>query len=178
MRPYSMDLRERVVAACDAREGMREQIAKRFGVSTSWIRRVLQRRRETGSIAPLPQNAGRKPKLSDRQMAWLKRLVAKRPDATLQELKKGLRVTLWGAFPAQIEEIDRNRENRRFLPGHLFPDNLICTPDPAESVNGTELIVSAVPCQYMRGVWNQIAITCPPTAPVVSVAKGIEVHRC
>ncbi len=94
MRPYSMDLRERVVAACDAREGTREQIAKRFGVSTSWIRRVLQRRRETGSIAPLPQNAGRKPKLSDRQMAWLKRLVGKRPDATLQELKKGLRVTM------------------------------------------------------------------------------------
>ena len=44
--------------------------------------------------APLPQNAGRKPKLNDRQMARLKRLVAKRPDATLQELKKGLRVTM------------------------------------------------------------------------------------
>ncbi len=94
MRPYSMDLRERVVAACDAREGTREQIAKRFGVSTSWIRRLLQRRRETGSIAAWPQNAGRKPKLNDRQMARLKHLVAKRPDATLQELKKGLGVTM------------------------------------------------------------------------------------
>jgi len=39
MRPYSMDLRERIVAACNAREGTREQIAKRFGISTSWIRR-------------------------------------------------------------------------------------------------------------------------------------------
>lgn len=68
MRPYSMDLRERVVAVCDAREGTREQIAKRFGISTSWIRRMLQRRRETGSIAPLPQNPGRKRKLSGRQM--------------------------------------------------------------------------------------------------------------
>lgn len=52
MRPYSMDLRKRVVAACDARDGSRETIAQRFGVSTAWIRRLLQRRRETGSIAP------------------------------------------------------------------------------------------------------------------------------
>ena len=65
MRPYSMDLRKRVVAACGAREGTREAIAQRFGVSTAWMRRVLQRRRETGSIAPLPQRAGRKPGLNE-----------------------------------------------------------------------------------------------------------------
>jgi transposase len=94
MKPYSMDLRERVVAACDARSGTREQIAERFGVSTSWIRRLLQRRRETGSIAPAPQNAGRKPKLNDRQMERLRRLVARRPDATLKELKRHLGVPM------------------------------------------------------------------------------------
>jgi transposase len=70
-----MDLRQRVVAACDAREGTRLQIAKRFGVSTSWIRGSVQRRRETGSIAALPQNAGREPELNDRQMQRLGRLV-------------------------------------------------------------------------------------------------------
>jgi len=37
MRPYSMDLRERVAAACDARAGTREKIAERFAVSVSWI---------------------------------------------------------------------------------------------------------------------------------------------
>ena len=41
MKPYSMDLRERVVAVCDAREGTREQIAGRFGVSDRWIRKLL-----------------------------------------------------------------------------------------------------------------------------------------
>lgn len=90
MRPYSMDLRVRVVEACDARSGTREKIAERFGVSVSWIRRLLQRRKGTGSIAPLPQNAGRKPKLGDHQMKRLERIVARRPDATLQELKKHL----------------------------------------------------------------------------------------
>ena len=60
MRPYSMGLRRRVVAACDRKDERQVKIAERFGVSTAWIRRLLQRRRETGSIAPFPQNPGRK----------------------------------------------------------------------------------------------------------------------
>jgi transposase len=94
MKPYSMDLRERVVAACDAREGSREQVAKRFGVSTAWIRRLLQRRRETGSVAARPQNPGRKPAIRGRQLDRLRRLVQRRPDATLRELKTGLNVSV------------------------------------------------------------------------------------
>ena len=58
MRPYSMDLRRRVVAARDRKDGRRIEIAKRFGVSTAWIRRLLQRRRETGWMAPWPQTPG------------------------------------------------------------------------------------------------------------------------
>lgn len=94
MKPYSMDLRERVVAACDAREGTREQIADRFGVSDRWVRKLLQQRRETGSIAPLPRNPGRKRALNDRQMERLRRLIQKRPDATLKELRTSLGVKI------------------------------------------------------------------------------------
>jgi transposase len=61
MRPYSTDLRERVVAACDAGGATREQIAGRFSVSVAWIRRLLQRRRQTGSIEPKPRGGGRGP---------------------------------------------------------------------------------------------------------------------
>lgn len=61
MRAYSMDLRERVVAACDTREGTREQIAARFSVNVSSIRDLLKRRRETGSIAPRSRGSGRSP---------------------------------------------------------------------------------------------------------------------
>lgn len=89
-----MDLRERVVAACDRHDGNRVEIARRFGVSTAWIRRLLQRRRETGSIAALPQNPGRKPALDDRKMERLRRIVARRPDATLRELKERLGVKI------------------------------------------------------------------------------------
>lgn len=94
MRPYSMDLRKRVVAACDAREGTREQIAKRYGVCTAWVRRLLQRRRESGSIEPLPQNPGRKRAIRGRDLDRLRRLVERRPDATLRELKAGLKMSI------------------------------------------------------------------------------------
>jgi transposase len=61
MRPYSSDLRNRVGRACDAGHLSRIEISAHFGVSTAWIRRLLQRRRETGSIAPLPHRRGPRP---------------------------------------------------------------------------------------------------------------------
>ncbi len=89
-----MDLRRRVVAACDRKDERQVQIAERFGVSTAWIRRLLQRRRETGSIAALPQNPGRKLALDPRKMERLRRIVGRQPDATLRELKERLGVRI------------------------------------------------------------------------------------
>src|SRR5882724_11749360 len=87
MRTYSMDLRERVVAACDARDGTREEIAARFSVSVSWIRDLLRRRRETGSIAPRPHGGGgRRPAFAGDSAERLRAAVAADDDATLEEL--------------------------------------------------------------------------------------------
>ena len=106
MRPYSMDLRRRVVAACDRNDDRRVEIAERFGVCTAWIRRLLQRRRERGSIAPFPQNAGRKPALDQRRLERLRRLVARQPDATLRELKDRLGLTISnGAMIRALREL-------------------------------------------------------------------------
>ncbi|UCE58903.1 MAG: transposase [Phycisphaerales bacterium] len=118
MRPYSMDLRKRVVAACDRKDGRRTEIAERFAVSTAWIRRLLQRRRETGSIAPFPQNAVRKPALDSRKMERLRRLVERQPDATLRELKERLGVTISnGAMIRALRvlklTLKKNRSGRR-----------------------------------------------------------------
>ena len=52
MRPYSLDLRERVVAAVDHHDGSIRWIARIFRVSTSFIVRLLQQRRDTGTIDP------------------------------------------------------------------------------------------------------------------------------
>jgi len=84
---YSMDLRERVVRACDGKRGSREHIAKLYGVSTAWIRRLLQRRRELGTIAPRPHGGGRRAKITGKKLDRLKKLVEQQPDATLEELR-------------------------------------------------------------------------------------------
>jgi transposase len=86
MKTYSMDLRERVVAACDAREGTREQIAARFCVSVSWIRDLLRRRHLTGSIAPKPHGGGRAPAFDAPAAERLRQAVRADNDATLAEL--------------------------------------------------------------------------------------------
>ena len=87
MKTYSTDLRERVVQACDERLGTREEIARLFGVSTAWIRRLLQRRRESGSIAAKPRGGQKPPKFQGKNLDRLKALVAAQPDATLEELR-------------------------------------------------------------------------------------------
>ena len=51
---YSQDLRDRVMAARD--RGLKtKQVADLFGVSASWVRRVMQRRREAGETTPRPR---------------------------------------------------------------------------------------------------------------------------
>ena len=88
MTAYSIDLRQRVVAACDARDGTREQIAARFSVSVAWLRRLLQRRRETGSIAPRPRGGGRAPAFDAEADGRLRAAVRADADATLEELAR------------------------------------------------------------------------------------------
>jgi len=87
MGTYSMDLRDRIVAACDTGSRSRVEIAKQFGVSTAWIRRLLQRRRQTGQYGPLMTKRGRKAAFVGRRLERLEELVAAQPDATLEELR-------------------------------------------------------------------------------------------
>src|SRR4051812_43354829 len=86
MKAYSIDLRERVVAACDASDATREQVAARFSVSVPWIRNLMRRRRETGSIAPKPRGGGRAPAFDGDAAGRLREAVRADADATLEEL--------------------------------------------------------------------------------------------
>ncbi len=79
-------MRERVIAACDAGDGTREEIAARFSVSVSWIRDLLRRRRQTGSIAPRPRGGGRVSAFDGEAAARLREAVRADVDATLVEL--------------------------------------------------------------------------------------------
>jgi transposase len=86
MAAYSMDLRERVAAASDEGAETRAELAERFAVSPSWIRRLLQRRRATGSLAPRPHGGGRAPAFDAAAARRLRAAVSAAPDATLREL--------------------------------------------------------------------------------------------
>ena len=100
MRPYSMDLRERVIAACD-QGGLTKSVAKRFNVSPAWVRRLKQHRRERGDIVPRNGGGSRgRPRKVDR--GRLAELVRRQPDATLAELRErlGVSVTLWSICKA------------------------------------------------------------------------------
>ena len=61
MKAYSIDLRKRVLAAYDSDKYILNEIAKQFQVTTRWIQKLRQQRDQEGSIAPRPQNQGRKP---------------------------------------------------------------------------------------------------------------------
>ena len=84
---YSAEFRKQVLAACDAGGGTRE-VALRFEVSESWVRRIKQERRESGKTAPC-RTRNRVPKWQ-RDADRIRELVDAKPDLTLSELKAEL----------------------------------------------------------------------------------------
>ena len=103
MKAYSLDLRERILADCDAGQST-EEVAAKYRVSSSWVRRLKQRRRETGSIAPKAQRHGSPPKWTEHAES-IAEAVRRAPDASVEELRLRLglplsHATLWRAIKA------------------------------------------------------------------------------
>ena len=99
--PYSLDLRERVVAAVAA--GLsRRAAAERFSVSESSAIRWTRREAETGSPAALPMGGGKPFTLADED-AWIRARVEEKPDITGRELlaelnRRGIEVSYYGVW--------------------------------------------------------------------------------
>jgi transposase len=114
---YSMDLRTRVLK--DAEAGLTsKELAERYHVSRAWVDALKQRRRETGSIAPVKQVKFRRRALAAAQEQRLVALVTARPDATLAELRDALRTsagltTIWRALDRLELSLKKNRTRRR-----------------------------------------------------------------
>jgi transposase len=90
IKTLSLDLRERILAAYDAHEGTREEIANDYRVSLGMVKKLLQQRRHTGDIRPRHHYSGRKPMILDRHRRKLRRLLEQHPDLTLAELRKAI----------------------------------------------------------------------------------------
>src|SRR3954468_8695807 len=85
MRPYSQDLRQRIVDTVQRGEGTIRQIAERFLVSVAFVTRLLQLHRSSGSVEPRPHGGGDPGVLTPEDLERLREFIAKQPDATLQE---------------------------------------------------------------------------------------------
>lgn len=115
MKTYSRDLRERVLKDVDA--GLATSaIAQKFSVSTSWVRRLKQRRAATGEIGPKPQRRGPTP-------GWvtfgeqIREAVRQAPDATLAEYRKQFRLPLSRAALARaLVVLGLSRKKSRSTP--------------------------------------------------------------
>jgi transposase len=103
MRPYSIDLRERVASAVDDGEGSQREVAATYRVSPSFVSRLLRRRREAGTLAPKPHGGSPPPALGPDDRQRLDALIGEQPDATLEQLRQrgGFRcslTTIWRAL--------------------------------------------------------------------------------
>ena len=110
---YSQDLRERVLAAREA--GMKtKRVADTFRVSASWVRRVIQRRRDHGEHAPRPRGGATVIKID---MALLRRLCEQQPDATARELHQrlGARCSV-AAVDIALRRMGLSFKKRRCMP--------------------------------------------------------------
>ena len=92
--------------------------------------------------------------------------------------RKGLPVTLWDRDGDHIGNLDRDRENRRHQPGHLFPASLAITDRLEDAVRGAQAVVMVVPSHGYREVYRQLYPVLEEGALLVSAVKGIELDTC
>ena len=88
--------------------------------------------------------------------------------------KNNHKVYMWTREVNQVEEINTTRQNSKFLPGVIIPEDLIVSNDLEEVIKDSEIVVVAVPSQAVRSVCKQIKPFIKENQIIVDVAKGLE----
>ncbi len=84
------------------------------------------------------------------------------------------RVRLWAHELDVCRSIAERRMNEAFLPGRQVPDSVTATNDLAESLRGASIVVSVMPSQHCRGLFERMRPLIPVQAFIVSATKGLE----
>src|SRR3989338_8013187 len=92
----------------------------------------------------------------------------------LVSARKGNPTLLWSAFPDYVRVLEKKRENEKFLPGIKIPSEIVITSDLTKAVQFADVVVLAVPSQYLRNVLFKLKEVNLSNKILVSVAKGIE----
>ena len=124
MKAYSIDLRERVAAACAAPGATQTAVAARFCVSVSFVEKLRQR--ASGSVAALPHRNGPAPLLDAAARAELGACLRQQPDATLDELRVWLAALGGPAVSVAtvgraVQALDWRRKKRASTPPNATP---------------------------------------------------------
>ena len=90
MRAYSLDLRQKVVAAVERGDSTIEEVASSFGVGQTFVKKMLRQHRETGDLSPRPHGGGQTARLSGNHLKALRAEVARHPDKTAAALRDHL----------------------------------------------------------------------------------------
>ncbi|RBP39195.1 NAD(P)H-dependent glycerol-3-phosphate dehydrogenase [Garciella nitratireducens] len=88
--------------------------------------------------------------------------------------KKGYQVYLWHRSEEFIKVLKYSRENKKYLPGVLLPENILLTSDLEECITRSNIVILAVPSQKIREISKRISFCLKPSQILVNVAKGIE----
>jgi transposase len=116
MESYPLSIRKRIIEKYQA--GLDTQdIAQDYGYSLAGVRRVWQRFRETGSLAPRWSKVGRKPRFDADALERLRVAVERRPDATLAELRESVGVAAdLSGYCRALKKLGLTRKKSRFTP--------------------------------------------------------------
>ncbi len=87
---------------------------------------------------------------------------------------KGNDVNMWVYEKELVPIINETHENSMFLPGYKLSERLVASNDIKSVVKDAELLLSVVPSQLVRGIFEQIKDDIPLYIPIVSASKGIE----
>ncbi len=88
--------------------------------------------------------------------------------------EKGYPVTVWGAFPDYVSKVSETRENIKFLPGIRIPPTICFSSELEHVLAIAEIVILAVPSQFLSGVLKRIKRCQYRDKPFVSVVKGID----
>ena len=120
-RAYSLDLRERAVAAAREEDLTRAEVAQRFGIGEATLYNWLRRWQAEGSLVPRRHGGGRRPSLDEVGKRQLKILVEEQNDRTLEEYrallaeKTGVEMST-SALDRALKKLTLPRKKRRFAP--------------------------------------------------------------
>ena len=87
---------------------------------------------------------------------------------------KGNDVYLWSWIQEETDRLNSDRENKEFLPGIMLSENIICTHNMKECIDGAEVVVTAVPSPAMRTTAKQMSDYIADGQKVVNISKGLE----